>query len=75
MDKKTRGKLPYDATPDIHQFASPPDSVGEIINMYGTRNVQRTNDTDDLFPLIAQGLPTQWKGIPLGKHALENQEP
>lgn len=74
MSKKREG-LPYDATPDVHQFSSPPESVGELINMYGTYNVQRTCDTDDLFPLIAQGLPKRWEGLSLGKQALEKQEP
>ena len=52
MARKRREGLPHDATPDIHQFSSPPESVGELINMYGTYNVQRTCDTDNLFPMI-----------------------
>ncbi len=74
MAKKKREGLPHDATPDIHQFSSPPESVGEIINMYGTYNVQRTNDSDNLFPMIAQALPEQWKNMALGKRALEEYE-
>lgn len=74
MAKKKREGLPYEETPDIHQFSSPPESVGELINMYGTYNVQRTNDSDNLFPMIAQGLPAQWKNMALGKQALEEYE-
>ena len=74
MSKHKRRGLPYDATPDVHQFSSPPESVGELINMYGTYNVQRTNDSDNLFPMIAQGLPRQWKNMALGKQALEELE-
>ena len=34
---------------------------------WGTYNVQRTVDTDNLFPMIAQGLPEKWKGMRVGK--------
>lgn len=72
--KRHSAPLPRDATPDIHQFSSPPESVGEIINMYGTYNVQRTADTDDLFPLIAPGAPKAWAHMKLGKQDLENMQ-
>ncbi len=74
MARKRREGLPHDATPDIHQFSSPPESVGELINMYGTYNVQRTCDTDNLFPMIAHALPTQWKGMAIGKQKLSEGE-
>ena len=67
MARKRREVLPHDATPDIHQFSSQPESVGELINMYGTYNVQRTCDTDNLFPMIGHALPTQLKGMAIGK--------
>lgn len=74
MARKRREGLPRDATPDIHQFSSPPESVGELINMYGTYNVQRTCDTDNLFPMIGHALPTQWKGMAIGKQKLSEGE-
>ena len=49
--------FPRDATPDVHSFSSPPENVRELINMYGTYNIQRTADTENFFPAIAQGLP------------------
>ena len=49
--------FPHDATPDVHSFSSPPENVRELINMYGTYNIQRTADTGNFFPAIAQGLP------------------
>ena len=39
--------------------------------MYGTYNIQPTADTDNVFPLIAPGLPRQWRGMKLDKPALE----
>ena len=63
--------FPHDATPDVHAFASPPESVRDIVNMYGTYNIQPTTDTDNLFPLIAPGLPRQWRKMKLDKPDLD----
>jgi len=63
-------KRPIDATPDIHEFQSPPDSVANIINRYGTYQVQSTADTDNVFPLIAPGLPKRYRNMKLGKKDL-----
>ena len=54
--RKHEKRLAYDATPTAHD----PDGMDgclEQINRYGTYNVQDTNDTDNVFPAIAQGLP------------------
>lgn len=71
MEKKPFG---HDATPDMHAFASPPENGRELINMYGTYNIQRTADTENTFPLISHALPTQWRGMHLDKYDLEKQE-
>lgn len=70
----TRKKRPADATPDVHEFNTPVDSVRNLINRYGTYNIQPTADTEDKFPLIAPGLPKAWREMRLDKHDLE-QEP
>ena len=49
--------FPYDATPDVHHFPGVPRSSFDVENMYGTYNIQRTADTENFFPAIAQGLP------------------
>ncbi len=36
-----------------------PDSDDDVINKYGTYEVQDTADTDNRYPMIAQGMPTQ----------------
>ena len=64
--------FPHDATPDVHAFSAPPESTRDIINMYGTYNIQPTADTDDLFPLIAPGLPRQWRNMKLDKSGVES---
>ena len=45
--------FPHDATPDVHAFSSPPENVKDLINRYGTYNIQPTADTENVFPLIA----------------------
>ena len=56
MPKKSGG-FPYDATPDVHQFRGVPESCFDLVNMYGTYNIQPTGDTEHLFPLIAPAPP------------------
>ena len=63
--------FPHDATPDVHAFSSPPENVKDLINRYGTYNIQPTSDTENLFPLIAPGLPEQWKRMAIGKNEVE----
>lgn len=48
-----------------------PESGFDLVNEYGTYNIQPTADTDNLFPLIAPGLPRRWRGMKLEKGDLE----
>lgn len=34
-----------------------PDNAEDMVNKFGTYNIQPTADTDNEFPEIAQGLP------------------
>ena len=65
-------KLPHDATPDVHNFPGIPEDVHDIVNMYGTYNIQPTANTDNVFPLIAPGLPKKYRNMKLDKYALED---
>lgn len=38
-----------------------PDTAFELINKYGTYEIQPTADTENEFPHIAQGLPEKEK--------------
>ena len=71
MPKRSSG-FPYDATPDVHQFRGVPESCFDMVNMYGTYNIQPTADTENLFPMIAPGLPEEWKRMAIGKSEMEN---
>lgn len=69
---KRSGGFPYDATPDVHQFRGVPESCFDMVNMYGTYNIQPTADTPNLFPLIGPGLPRRWREMRLGKQELDD---
>lgn len=66
-------KLPHDATPDVHEFHAPPEDIHDIINGWGTYNIQATANTENTFPLIGPGLPKKWKDREIGKEDMENQ--
>lgn len=44
-------------TPSANSVQGQPQNAFELINKYGTYNIQPTNDSDNKFPEIAQGLP------------------
>ena len=64
-------RFPFDPTPDVHRFPGDPDDCFDLINKYGTYNIQPTADGDNLFPMIAPGLPRRWRRMRLDKHDLE----
>ncbi len=35
-----------------------PETVYDMVNKYGTYEIQPTNDSDNEYPMISQGLPT-----------------
>ena len=47
----------YDPTPMNHEFPGQPDDCFDMVNQYGTYNIQKTADTDNAYPAIAQGMP------------------
>ena len=70
MPRKDPG-MPYDLTPMLKARFGQPDDWADLVNKYGTYNIQPTTDTDNLFPLIAPGLPRQWRKMKLDKPDLE----
>ena len=56
---KKEEKLPYVGDPTIQQIIGQPDSCWEMVNRWGTYEVQATQDTDNPFPAIAQGYPSE----------------
>jgi len=45
------------SAPMARGYFGDPDDCLEMVNRYGTYNIQPTADADNLFPAIAQGLP------------------
>lgn len=55
MDKNKN--LKESATPSSNDYSGAPDSAFDLVNKYGTYEIQPTADTDNPFPHISQGLP------------------
>ena len=43
-------------TPPAERVPGYPDGPDDVINLYGTYEIQPTADTDHRYPMIAQGL-------------------
>lgn len=57
MRKEDKEKFPYYEAPMVNAFPGMPADCADLINRYGTYEIQRTADTENFFPAIAQGLP------------------
>lgn len=67
--KKDKG-IPYVMDASSQPFFGQPDDCFELINRYGTYNIQPTADTKNIFPAIAQGLPRSLRETEVTKEAL-----
>jgi hypothetical protein len=47
----------YDPAPQARGYFGSPETCMEMVNRFGTYNIQPTADADNLFPAIAQGFP------------------
>ena len=65
--------FPYDETPMARQFPGAAADCFDQVNQYGTYEIQRTADTGNFFPAIAQGLPKGQK-FKIGGTELEQLE-
>ena len=55
FEKKGKKRLPVD---DISSepFGGMPETAFEMVNRYGTYEIQATADTENMYPAIAQGF-------------------
>lgn len=81
MDKKKDGEkvperegFPYCPNPTAQAFHGVPESCFDIVNMYGTYEVQRTADTENRFPCIAHGTPKAEKKKVITKDDLRRED-
>lgn len=56
-EKKDNFHVPVDAR--VQSWDPTPDTAEEIVNTYGTYEIQATADTEFMFPAISQGLPSK----------------
>ena len=66
---KNEKKKTFPSSPSIMPLEDLPDTVPEIINRYGTYEIQSTADTDNQYPAIAQGFNSK-----IIKNDCENEE-
>lgn len=59
MDGKKRKDEDIQIEIAVNSIVSQPETVYELINKYGTYEIQPTAESDNDFPKIAQGLPKQ----------------
>ena len=48
-------------TPSVAGISGQPETIFELLNKYGTYNIQPTADNENDYPQIAQGLPESKK--------------
>lgn len=71
-DRFNDGK-PVDETPMVNPFFGQPESTFDLVNKYGTYNIQPTNEQENRFPAIAQGMPKSWLDHETPKEDLEQE--
>ena len=61
-----------DDTPMVRARFGQPESIDDLINQYGTYNIQPTNEQENTFPMILQGMPAKWRKTEFTKENLES---
>ena len=61
-DKRRELEIPF-----MMPIGGSPETAEEMVNKYGTYEIQPTADSDHLFPAIAQGLPTAAENTEIDK--------
>ena len=71
-EEKERRHYPFPDAPFADPVFGQPESCADLVNKYGTYNIQPTSHTENLFPLIGPELPERWRTMRLGKDDLED---
>lgn len=59
------------STPSSNGIYGQPETAFEMVNKYGTYNIQPTSDSGNEFPAISQGLAKKLKGKEIPKDEVE----
>lgn len=57
MKSKKESSSKMNQTPSTTPVMGQPEDVFELVNKYGTYEIQPTSDSENAFPEIAQGQP------------------
>ncbi len=55
MSKEKNNRKPHVDNPSALRIDGMPATAFDLINKYGTYNIQPTSDTENMYPAIAQG--------------------
>ena len=58
-NKKSANNFNIPVNPSAETWDRTPDTAEEMINTYGTYEIQPTADSEFMFPAISQGLPSK----------------
>lgn len=76
MEKQKRSErdYPFPERPFVDPCFGEPESCADLVNKYGTYNIQPTAETENTFPLIAHGLARKQREMRIGRDALEKSD-
>lgn len=60
-ENKKKNDEKINLTPSVTPVPELPIDSVDMVNTFGTYNIQPTNDTDNDFPKISQGMPEKEK--------------
>ena len=72
MDKKN-DKNVKEKELSATEIMGQPENSFELVNKYGTYEIQPTNDSDNIFPTISQGLSRMDKNQEINKEQANKQ--
>ena len=52
MKEENKARFPYDETPMMKHFPGNAEDCFDMVNQYGTYEIQRTADTANFFPTV-----------------------
>ncbi|MEI3130218.1 MAG: hypothetical protein V8S89_05165 [Oscillospiraceae bacterium] len=75
MQKRERDHaVPDCPDPAVQDIPGNPESAFQMVNKYGTYEIQPTSDADWRYPSIHQGLPRAWRDLREGKPKLFGED-
>jgi len=67
--------IPESDAPMAEARFGQPENIDDLLNQYGTYNIQPTNEQENAFPMLMQALPTQWRGMKIHREDMQVPSP